>query len=285
MCKTTLVAMAAGMGSRFGGLKQMAPVAENGCVLLDFSVYDAAAAGFDKVVFVIKEEMYPDFKEIVGSRIRNIEVDYAFQETASLPAGRTKPWGTGHAVLCCKDKVDTPFAIINADDYYGRHAYRELHDYLVQAQGMDFSMVAFDLEKTLTENGTVARGVCQVENGYLKEIVERTKIQDSKYTEDGTHWISLPEDTQVSMNLWGFTPDIFGVLEEGFAQFRQNLTNPMKEEYFIPSVVDTLIQENRATVKVFRCPDRWYGMTYREDILPVRAAMNHFIEEGYYEGI
>ncbi len=185
MSKTTLVALAAGMGSRFGGLKQIEPVSENGSVLLDFSVFDAAKAGFDKVVFIIKEEMYEDFKKIVGSRIKNIEVDYVFQELDSLPDGRTKPWGTGHAILCCKDKVKEPFAVINADDYYGINAYKEIHDYLTTAKGKEFSMVAFDLKNTLTENGTVARGVCEIENGYLKSITERTKIQDFKYTENG----------------------------------------------------------------------------------------------------
>ena len=285
MSKTTLVALAAGMGSRFGGLKQMAPVAKNGAVLLDFSVFDAAAAGFDKVVFIIKEEMYDDFKEIVGSRIKNIEVDYAFQETASLPAGRTKPWGTGHAILCCRDKVKTPFAVINADDYYGRHAYQEIHSYLTTASGMDFSMVAFDLKNTLTENGTVARGVCEIENGYLKSITERTKIQDFKYTENGEDWIALPEDAKVSMNLWGFTPEIFDVLDTQFQEFRSNLKDPMKDEFFIPFVVDRLIQEGKTKVKVFHCRDKWYGMTYREDLASVRTAMNQMIEEGYYEGL
>ncbi|MBE5039687.1 nucleotidyltransferase family protein [Ructibacterium gallinarum] len=285
MSQTTLVALAAGMGSRFGGLKQMAPVAKNGAVLLDFSVFDAATAGFDKVVFIIKEEMYDDFKEIVGSRIKNIEVDYAFQETNSLPAGRTKPWGTGHAILCCRDKVKTPFAVINADDYYGRHAYQEIHSYLTTAQGLDFSMVAFDLKNTLTENGTVARGICEMENGYLKSITERTKIQGFKYTENGQDWIPLPEDTQVSMNLWGFTPEIFDVLDTQFKEFYSSLKDPMKDEFFIPFVVDRLIQEGKAKVKVFHCRDKWYGMTYREDLASVRSAMNQMIEEGYYEGL
>ncbi len=285
MEKTTLVALAAGMGSRFGGLKQMEPVSDNGAVLLDFSVYDAIAAGFDKIVFIIKEEMYQDFKDVVGSRIKNVEVDYVFQETASLPQGRTKPWGTGHAILCCRDKIDTPFAVINADDYYGRHAYQEIHNHLQQAKGLDFSMVAFDLKNTLTENGTVARGVCEIENGYLKNVTERTKIQGFQYTEDGENWVSLPEDTQVSMNFWGFTPEIFDVLEEQFEDFKNNLSDPLKEEFFIPSVVGRLIQEGKAKVKVFSCKDKWYGMTYREDLASVRSAMNQMIQEGYYEGL
>ena len=285
MSKTTLVALAAGMGSRFGGLKQMEPVSENGSVLLDFSVFDAAKAGFDKVVFIIKEEMYEDFKKIVGSRIKNIEVDYVFQELDSLPDGRTKPWGTGHAILCCKDKVKEPFAVINADDYYGINAYKEIHDYLTTAKGKEFSMVAFDLKNTLTENGTVARGVCEIENGYLKSITERTKIQDFKYTENGEDWFPLAEDTLVSMNLWGFTPEIFDILEEKFEDFRKNLKDPMKDEFFLPFAVDESIKSGDATVKVFNCKDKWYGMTYRDDIYAVKDAMKKMIEEGYYNGL
>lgn len=285
MSKTTLVALAAGMGSRFGGLKQMEPVSENGSVLLDFSVFDAAKAGFDKVVFIIKEEMYEDFKKIVGSRIKNIEVDYVFQELDSLPDGRTKPWGTGHAILCCKDKVKEPFAVINADDYYGINAYKEIHDYLTTAKGKEFSMVAFDLKNTLTENGTVARGVCEIENGYLKSITERTKIQDFKYTENGEDWFPLAEDTLVSMNLWGFTPEIFDILEEKFEDFRKNLKEPMKDEFFLPFAVDESIKSGDATVKVFNCKDKWYGMTYREDIYAVKDAMKKMIEERHYDGL
>lgn len=286
MQKTTLVALAAGMGSRFGGLKQMEPVADNGAVLLDFSVYDAVAAGFDKIVFIIKEEMYEDFKAMVESRPKNVEIEYVFQERASLPEGRTKPWGTGHAVLCCRDVIDTPFAIINADDYYGRNAYSTLHDHLVQAKDFDFSMVAYELKNTLTENGTVARGVCEIKDGYLKEITERTKIQGFQYTEDdGQTWIDLPHDTLVSMNLWGFTPKIFDVLEEQFEEFKKNLKNPLKDEFFIPLVVDHLIRENKAKVKVFPCQDRWYGMTYREDLADVKNAMNHMVQEGLYRGL
>lgn len=285
MSKTTLVALAAGMGSRFGGLKQMEPVSENGSVLLDFSVFDAAKAGFDKVVFIIKEEMYEDFKKIVGDRIKGVEVDYVFQELDSLPDGRTKPWGTGHAILCCKDKVKESFAVINADDYYGKNAYKEIHDYLTNAKGKEFSMVAFDLKNTLTENGTVARGVCEIENGYLKSITERTKIKDFKYTENGEEWLPLAEDTLVSMNLWGFTPEIFDILEKKFEDFKKNIKDPMKDEFFLPFAVDESIKSGDATVKVFNCKDKWYGMTYREDIYAVKSAMKKMIEEGYYNGI
>ncbi len=286
MKKTTLVALAAGMGSRFGGLKQMEPVSEKGSVLLEFSAYDAAASGFDKVVFVIKEAMYEDFKKIVGDKIKGIEVDYVFQEMDSLPAGRTKPWGTAHAILCCKDKVKEPFAVINADDYYGKNAYSELHDYLVEAQGLDLAMVAFDLKNTLTENGTVARGVCEVENGYLKTITERTKISsDFKYTEDGENWIDLDRDASVSMNLWGFTTDIFDIIEKQFEEFKKNMKDPLKDEFFLPLVVDYCIKSGEGSVKVFNCKDKWYGMTYREDIASVKEALANMIKEGHYNGL
>lgn len=285
MKKTTLVALAAGMGSRFGGLKQMEPISDKGSVLLDFSVYDAAAAGFNKVVFVIKEEMYDDFKKIVGDKIEGVEVDYVFQEMDSLPEGRKKPWGTAHAILCCRDKINEPFAVINADDYYGRNAYTELHDYLIQAEGMEFAMVAFDLKNTLTDNGTVARGVCDIENGYLKTITERTKIKDFKYTEDGETWIPLDKNTVVSMNLWGFTTDIFDVIEKQFKDFRNNLKDPLKDEFFLPLVVDACIKSGEARVKAFNCRDKWYGMTYREDIDSVREALGNMIKEGMYNGL
>ncbi len=285
MRKTTLIALAAGMGSRFGGLKQMEPVTDKGSVLLDFSVYDAREAGFDKVVFVIKEAMYEDFKKVVGDKIEGIEVDYVFQEMDSLPAGRTKPWGTGHAILCCRDKVNEPFAVINADDYYGRNAYKELHEHLVNAEGLDLAMVAFDLKNTVTENGSVARGVCEIENGYLKTITERTKIKDFKYTEDEETWYPLPEDTQVSMNLWGFTPDIFDVLEKHFDEFRKECKNPLKDEFFLPLTVDMIIKKGIGSVKAFNCKDKWYGMTYREDMDSVKEAMNRMIGEGHYNGL
>ena len=286
MRKTTLLALAAGMGSRFGGLKQMTPVADNGRVLLDFSVYDAIASGFDKIVFVIKEEMYQDFKQMIGDRIQNAEVDYVFQEMESLPEGRVKPWGTAHALLCCRDKIDTPFAVINADDYYGIHAYQEIHNHLVNAENFDFAMVAFDLKNTLSESGTVARGVCQVENGYLRHITELTKInKDFQYTEDEEHWVSLPEDTVVSMNLWGFTPKIFDVLDKQFADFLKNTPNPLKDEFFIPLSVEQLIKDDRASVKVYNSRDKWYGMTYADDLPSVRQALNQLVQEGYYNGL
>ena len=285
MPNATLVVMAAGMGSRFGGFKQMEPVGTNGEVLLDFSVYDAKKAGFDKVVFIIKEEMEEDFRRLVGDRIaRQMEVEYVFQTMEHIPAGRTKPWGTAHAVLCCKDVVKEPFAVINADDYYGRNAYTALYNHLAQAKGYDFCMVAYELAKTLTENGTVARGVCDISGGYLQNITERTKIKGFQYTEDGETWHDLPQDTLVSMNLWGFTPVIFDDLEAGFQDFLHN-GDLQKGEFFLPSVVDALIKAGKATVKVLPNSDQWYGMTYREDKAAVAAAMQAMIQEGYYHGL
>ena len=211
----TLVVMAAGMGSRFGGLKQIEPVGPGGQAIIDFSVYDAKAAGFNKVVFIIKHEIEKDFKEIVGSRIEKmIDVDYAFQEVDMLPQGftcpadRVKPWGTAHAIYCARDKVTTPFAVINADDYYGKSAYHKMYNHLKEQKG-DFCMVGFRLQNTLTENGTVSRGICEVENGVLKAVTERTKILDCKYTEDDVNWVDLAPDCIVSMNMWGFTPEVF----------------------------------------------------------------------------
>ena len=226
-----LIVMAAGMGSRFGGLKQIEPIGPKGEALLDFSVYDAKEAGFNKVVFVIKHAIEKDFKETVGKRIEKIiDVDYVYQETDKLPEGfvcpkdREKPWGTGHAIYCCKDIVDTPFAVINADDYYGKSAFKAIYEHLKNESG-DYCMVGFRLKNTLTENGTVSRGVCNVENGYLTGITERTKIKDCKYTEDGENWTVLAEDTLVSMNMWGFTTDIFDYLGRDFNEFLKNALN------------------------------------------------------------
>lgn len=283
--ETTLVVMAAGMGSRFGGLKQMTPVGPNGEFLMDFSAYDAKKAGFSKVVFVIKKEMEEDFNNIVGKRVaKYIDIDYVFQSTDILPEGRVKPFGTGHAILCCKDKVKTPFAIINADDYYGKSAYVEINNFLKTAKKGEFAMVAYDLDKTTTENGTVTRGVCQVEDGFLKGIRETGGIKGFEYCEDGETVHKLPEDTVVSMNLWGFTPEIFDHLDREFEEFKKN-ANIMKDEFLIPSVVDTLIKSGEATVEVLRSSDRWYGMTYREDHETVTKAMKDFCDKGEYDGI
>lgn len=283
--KTTLVVMAAGMGSRFGGLKQMEPVGPNGEFLMDFSAFDAKEAGFDKVVFVIKPEMEQDFKQIVGNRVKNyIDIDYVFQTMDDLPEGRKKPWGTGHAILCCRDKVKEPFAIINADDYYGKHAYTVINDFLKTAEGDNFAMVAYDLEQTTTENGTVTRGVCAIEGDFLKSIRETREIKGNEYPDENGNMVTLPAGTAVSMNLWGFTTNIFDYLDREFKKFKET-RDVTKEEYLVPDVVDTLIKSGEATVKVLRSPDRWYGMTYKEDKETVCRAMKALTEEGKYKGI
>ena len=283
---TTLVVMAAGMGSRFGGLKQMEPIGPDGEVLLDFSVFDAKKSGFNKVVFIIKEEIADDFKEIVGKQVEKlIDVEYVYQDMSGLPEGRKKPWGTSHAILCCKDVVKEPFAVINADDYYGANAFTEIQKHLSSAEGFDWCMVSYDLEKTLSENGTVARGCCDVENGYLKDVVERTKINPSaQYTDDGETWVQLPRDQKVSMNLWGFTPDIFGELQKHYDEFLKT-ADLSKDECLIPTLVDNMIKSGKATVKVYSNKDKWYGITYREDKEGVRKAIKALCDSGLYDGI
>ena len=278
---TTLVVMAAGLGSRFGGLKQMEPITDDGRVILDFSVFDAVKAGFDKVVFILKKEMADDFKSIVGKRLEKmVDVEYVIQSTDELPQGRAKPFGTGHAILCCKDAVNTPFAVINADDYYGANAFKTIHDYLETSKGYDFSMVAYELGKTLSKNGSVARGVCEIENGYLKDVTERTKIENFFYEENGKK-IKLPENSYVSMNLWGLTPDIFPVLEKEFDYFKNN-ANLEKDEFFLPFVINSMLKAGKATVKVLKNSDKWYGITYREDLDEIKNAMRAYIEKGLY---
>ena len=286
----TLVVMAAGMGSRFGGLKQIEPVGPSGQAIIDFSVYDAKKAGFNKVVFIIKHEIEKEFKEIVGSRIEKmIDVDYAFQEIDMLPEGftcpedRVKPWGTAHAIYCARDKVNTPFAVINADDYYGSGAYEKMYNHLKEQKG-DFCMVGFRLENTLTENGTVSRGICEIENGILKTVTERTKILDCKYTEDDETWVELPRDCIVSMNMWGFTPDVFGYIENDLKEFFAEKINVPKVEYYLPTVVSNVIDRGQKTVSVLVAEDRWYGVTYKEDKQGVVDALNNKINAGEYEG-
>ena len=282
---TTLVVMAAGMGSRFGGLKQAEPVTEDGKGILDFSVYDAKKAGFSKVVFIIREDMAEDFKELVGNRIaKSIEVEYVFQDMSVLPEGRKKPFGTGHAIYCCKDVVKEPFAIINADDYYGANAFYEIEKHLASAKQGEFAMTAFHLGKTLSPNGTVSRGVCETENGYLKKVTEFTKIDtDGSYVVEGEKRL-LAADTPVSMNLWGLTPDIFDILDVEYAAFLAN-ADLMKDEFFIPSVISRALETGKATVKVFENADKWYGITYREDLAEVKEAIGGYIKDGLYEGI
>lgn len=289
----TLVVMAAGMGSRFGGLKQMEPIGPNGEVILDFSVFDAAKAGFTKVVFVIKHAIEADFKEMVGKRIANkIKVEYVFQEIDDLPEGytcpddRAKPWGTAHAILCCKDIVKEPFAVVNADDYYGRSAFEKMADFLKQDTN-DYCMVGFRLANTLSENGYVARGVCETENGNLTTVTERTKINSNcEFTEDdGATWTSLSPETVVSMNLWGFKPDLFTYIEEGFKNFLDKNIDVPKSEYYLPSVVSELIEKGEKNVKLLVAEDKWYGVTYKEDKETVVNAIAKLFESGMYNGI
>ncbi|MDL2295189.1 nucleotidyltransferase [Ruminococcaceae bacterium OttesenSCG-928-D13] len=301
MEKPVLVVLAAGMGSRYGGLKQIDPVGPSGEVIIDYSIYDAKKAGFEKVIFIIKHEIEADFKEVIGSRIKNdIEVEYVFQEVDqmpagySLPEGRVKPWGTTHAVLAAKDKIKGPFAVINADDYYGPEAYKVLYDFLSTerpADGKDhFAMVGYLIENTVTDKGTVARGVCQADgSGYLTAIVERLKVAKhgagARYTEDdGASWTDLPPGTLVSMNFWGFDPGFLRQAEEGFPAFLdKNLpVNPEKCEYLLPSSVDEMIRAGTADVKVLQSGDVWYGVTYKEDKPGVMAAIAEKHKAGQY---
>lgn len=288
----TLIVMAAGMGSRFGGLKQIAPIGKNGEILLDYSVYDAVKAGFNKVVFVIKHAIEQDFRTVTAKHIEKmVKTEYVFQEIDELPEGftcpadRTKPWGTAHAVLCCKDVVHEPFAVINADDYYGKTAFTHMADFL-RNNDKDYCMVGFRLANTLTENGSVSRGVCEIENDELKSVTERTKIVDCKYTEDdGKTWIEMSPDTVVSMNLWGFMPDLFKYAADGFVDFLKEKIDVPKSEYFLPSVVSKLIESGEKRVKVMVAEDKWYGVTYKEDKDMVSAALNKMADAGLYEGI
>lgn len=300
MIKPTLVIMAAGMGSRYGGLKQIEPVGPNGEIIMDYSIYDALKANFGKVVFIIKKEIEEAFKQTIGDRISSIiDTAYVYQEVAAyipsnycVPEGRVKPWGTAHAVLCCKDVVDAPFAVINADDFYGSTSFQEIGKYLSEVKDSEdfynYAMIGFQLENTLTEHGTVARGVCTVDYyNYLVDITERTKIKkfgnEAKYTEDGENWIGIPKESTVSMNTWGFTPSIFKELEAGFMKFlEENEANILKAEYFIPSVVDSLIKEGKAKVKVLKSKEQWYGVTYKEDKPMVHEAINKLIKSGIY---
>lgn len=298
--KPVLVIMAAGMGSRYGGLKQIDPVDEYGNIIMDFSIYDALEAGFEKVVFIIKKAIERDFKEHVGDRIsRHIQTEYVYQELDKLPEGfqvpqdRVKPWGTGHAVLCCKDVIDGPFAVINADDYYGKSAFREIYRQLTTQEDQEkyqYAMVGYGLSNTLTENGHVARGICSIdESGKLTDIQERTRIEKrdggAAYTEDdGATWTALPQDTVVSMNMWGFTASMLRELDQRFEAFleRELPVNPMKCEYFLPFVVDELLKEGKAEVTVRKSGDRWYGVTYKEDKAMVVEAIAAMKKQGLY---
>ncbi len=280
---TTLVVMAAGMGSRFGGLKQAEPITADGRCILDFSVYDAKSAGFDKVVFIIRPDMEEDFKRLVGDRIsKTIKTEYVYQHSDRMPIGRTKPLGTGHAILCCRDAVKEPFAIINADDYYGRNAFVEMHDHLVNAGKGDYAMIAYHLGNTLSKNGTVSRGVCGISNGYMESVTEVFKIAPDGSCEWQGEQTVLPSDTPVSMNLWGLTPDIFELLESEF-DIWMNTADIQKEEFYIPMVIFTAIKKKIATVKVYSNTDQWYGITYRDDLPQVKEAIGKYVEEGLYD--
>ena len=299
MSEPTLVVMAAGIGSRYGGLKQTDPVGPNGEIIIDYSIYDALNAGFGKVVFVIKKDVEEAFRERVGRTIeKRCETTYVFQkiedvpEGFEVPPGRQKPWGTGHATLSCKNVVHSPFAVINADDFYGRSSYQTLCDYLRSAQDRDgvynYCMVGYALKSTLTEHGHVARGVCTVdEDGFLVEIRERTRIEKFgeivKYTKDGETWIEIPGESVVSMNMWGFTPSLFLELEARFPQFLQkNSDNIQKAEYFLPDVVGDLIRENKARVRVLSTNERWFGVTYKQDKPRAKQAIRDLIRRGVY---
>ena len=301
MSKPVLVVLAAGMGSRYGGLKQMDPVGGHGQSIIDYSIYDARRAGFEKVIFVIKHEIEADFKELVGSRIsRGIRVEYAYQSLDDLPAGyqvpagRKKPWGTTHAVLAARDLIDGPFAVINADDYYGPEAYRIIFDYLSthadEPAGCRYAMAGYLLGNTVTEHGSVARGVCRVDaDGVLEDVVERTQIEkdgkDARFTEDGGQtWTPLPGSTLVSMNFWGFQRSFLDEAQARLPGFLDQIMarNPEKGEVFLPLVVSQMIHEGRAQVKVLPSHDKWYGVTYREDKPSVVAALAEKTARGEY---
>lgn len=297
--KPVLVVMAAGMGSRYGGLKQIDPVGSQGEAILDFSIYDAHQAGFDTVVIIIKEAIREDFMQTVGKRLEKapVEIRYAYQELDNLPEGytvpqgRTKPWGTSHAVLCAAEAIDgAPFAVINADDYYGKSAFRVIYEYLSACTDPNgYCMVGYELSKTVTENGSVARGVCLAdENGYLTEITERTRIEKYPggihFTEDGETWTELAPDTTVSMNLWGFMPGFLEEIKTRFSAFLDKalVENPLKGEYFLPLPIAQLLHEKKATVKILTSPDRWFGVTYAADKPVVVEALKIMTQEGKY---
>ena len=298
MNKPILVVMAAGMGSRYGGLKQMDPVGPSGEVIIDYSIFDAISAGFEKVIFIIKEEMENDFKSLIGNKVSDkIKVEYVFQKLTDIPngfevpEGRVKPWGTCHAIWSARKLIDGAFAVINADDYYGKEAFKTVYDFLNDENTNEnhHCMVGYNLENTLTENGHVARGVCETsDDNFLVGIIERLRVEkkDGKimFTEDGEAWEEIQEGTTVSMNLWGFRPGIVNDIEEGFKVFLGKLKNsdPLKTEYFLPAVVGELLQSKKACFEVLRSKDKWFGVTYKEDKPMVVKAISDMVSKGIY---
>ena len=297
MKKVTLVIMAAGIGSRYGkGIKQLAPVGPNGEIIMDYSIYDAMEAGFNKVVFVIRKNLEKDFKEIIGKRIEKIvEVGYAYQELEDIPEqfrdkldGRTKPWGTGQAILCCKNVVHEPLLVINADDYYGKEAYRLAYTELVKPhRGTDISMVGFRLKNTLSQNGTVTRGVCKVDDSHMLQEIEETYEIEGRggyavAVKDGREF-RLDLESPVSMNMWGLQPEFFHILENGFEEFLRNVKKEeVKAEYLLPRIIGQLLKEGQAQVKVLRSHDQWFGVTYQEDKAAVIESIQDLVEKGIY---
>lgn len=300
MNKPVLVIMAAGMGSRYGGLKQIDPIDDQGHKIIDYSVYDAKLAGFEKVIFIIKKSIKEAFDQAVGSRLKKyIDVEYAYQDLNDIPSGytvpegREKPWGTGHAVLSCKDMIEGPFAVINADDYYGRDAFKVIYEYLsttTDDEKYRYTMVGYELHNTVTENGHVARGVCVTDDQqHLVDITERTRIEVLEsgiaYSEDdGANWTEMDDDTTVSMNMWGFSAEFMSELEGRMAAFMEAEleSNPLKCEYFLPGVVSELLEEEKATVKVLKSKDKWYGVTYKADKPVIVEAIQEMKDKGMY---
>jgi len=300
MAKPVLVVMAAGMGSRYGGLKQIDPVGSQGEAILDYSIYDAYEAGFRTAVIIIKEAIREDFMQTVGKRLANspMEIRYAYQELDKLPEGyavpegRTKPWGTSHAVLCAREQIgDAPCAVLNADDYYGKSAFKVIYDFLSQTDkdSYDYCMVGYELGKTVTENGSVARGICVTsDSGYLTTVDERTRIEKYEggihFTEDGQTWIDVAADTTVSMNFWGYTPTFLKEIGARFPAFLDKALaeNPLKGEFYLPVLVADLLAENKATVKVLTSPDKWFGVTYAADKPVVVQALRDMTAQGKY---
>lgn len=299
MSRAALVVMAAGLGSRFGGgIKQLEPVGPNGEIIMEYSIYDAIEAGFDKVVFVIRRDIENAFREIIGKKIeRIVEASYVYQEVEEIPpgygdrfAGRTKPWGTGQAIMCCRGAVDCPFLVINADDFYGRQAYTEAYQYLIrhsEASGTKLCMVGFVLKNTLSDNGAVTRGLCRAgTDGMLEKIVETKNIEKKEgaaivRSESGD--VRLDADSLVSMNMWGLQPGFFSILEKGFVEFLDSLEpGDLKAEYLLPTIIGGLLEEGRVSVKVLQSSDKWFGVTYKEDKDGVAASIRKLVGDGVY---